>query len=62
MVLPLDLKKIDKIAEINRPQEPKKPYPYNDEEITFENKSAGITLAGSFTFPNSKGTFPAVFL
>ncbi len=62
MVLPLDLKKIDKLVEIKRPQNPQKPYPYNDEEITFENKSANITLAGSFTYPKGDGKFPAVVL
>ncbi len=60
MVLPLDLKKIEKLTEVKRPQEPKKPYPYNDEEVTFENKTANITLAGSFTYPKSGGLFPAV--
>lgn len=62
MVLPLDLKKIDKLVEIKRPQNPQKPYPYNDEEVTFENKSANITLAGSFTYPKGDGKFPAVVL
>jgi fermentation-respiration switch protein FrsA (DUF1100 family) len=62
MVLPFDLNKIEKLTVINRPQEPKKPYPYNDEEITFENKTANITLAGSFTYPQSVGPFPAVVL
>ncbi len=62
MVLPLDLKKIEKLTEVNRPQEPKKPYTYNDQEVTFENKTANITLTGSFTFPQSGGPFPAVVL
>lgn len=62
MVLPLDLKKIEKLTVVNRPQEPKKPYPYNDEEISFENKIANISLSGSFTYPKSGGTFPAVIL
>jgi len=62
MVLPFDLKKIDKLVEVKRPQNPLKPYPYNDEEVTFENKSANITLAGSFTYPKDEGKFPAVVL
>ncbi|MFA7228586.1 MAG: hypothetical protein WC061_06075, partial [Melioribacteraceae bacterium] len=36
LVLPLEFKKIEKLTEIKRPQEPKKPYPYNEEEVTFE--------------------------
>lgn len=62
MILPLDLKKIDKLVEVKRPQNPQKPYPYNDEEVTFENKSANITLAGSFTYPKAVGKYPAVVL
>jgi len=59
---PLVLEKIDKVEEIKRPQEPKKPYPYNEEEITFENKEIGITLAGTFTYPKEGKNFPAVVL
>ena len=62
MALPLDLKKVEKLVEIKRPQNPQKPYPYNDEEVTFENKSANITLTGSFTYPKGEGKFPAVVL
>lgn len=45
-----------------RPQEPQKPYPYLSEAVYFENKKAGITLAGTLTLPNEKGNFPAVVL
>ena len=33
----------------NRPQEPKKPYPYTVEEVAVENKAAGLTLAGTLS-------------
>jgi len=62
MTLPLDFEKIDKLVEIKRPQNPQKPYPYNDEEVTFENKSANITLTGSFTYPKGDGKFPVIVL
>ena len=45
-----------------RPQEPTKPYPYYSEDITFENKNAGISLAGTLTLPKKEGVFPAVVL
>lgn len=45
-----------------RPQEPVKPYPYQEKEVTIENKAAGITLAGTLTTPASKGSHPAVIL
>ncbi|ASS49714.1 MAG: hypothetical protein A3D31_09040 [Candidatus Fluviicola riflensis] len=46
----------------NRPQQPKEPFPYYTEEVTFENKSAGITLAGTLSLPAKKGKFPVVVL
>ena len=46
----------------NRPQEPQKPYPYNEEEVVYENAPAGVKLAGTLTLPRSGGPFPAVLL
>ncbi|WCM42308.1 lysophospholipase [Flavobacterium sp. CBA20B-1] len=46
----------------NRPQEPQPPFSYKIQDITFENKEAGIKLAGTLTMPNGKGPFPAVVL
>jgi pimeloyl-ACP methyl ester carboxylesterase len=45
-----------------RPQEPKKPYPYTEEEVTIENKSARVTLAGTLTLPSGSGRFPVAVL
>ncbi len=63
--LPLTFERLAGAAqapELKRPQEPKRPYPYSEEEVVFENKSAGITLAGTLTLPKEKGAFPAVVL
>ena len=60
--LPLTLKRVKKIPEIIRPQEPKKPYPYIEEEVVYENKEAGIKLSGTFTRPKSGEPFPTVLL
>jgi len=46
----------------NHPQEPKAPFSYKTEDVTFENKEAGIKLAGTLTTPNGKGKFPTVVL
>jgi len=62
MELDLDLTKVNEIPELKRPQEPKPPFPYIEEEITFENNEANIKLAGTLTIPNGKGPFPAVIL
>lgn len=45
-----------------RPQQPNGPFPYYTEDVTFENKSAGITLAGTLSLPKKKGKFPVVVL
>jgi uncharacterized protein len=47
---------------VRRPQNPVKPYPYREEEVTFENASAHITLAGTLTLPPGAGPFRAVVL
>lgn len=46
----------------NRPQEPKEPYPYLSEELTFENTDANITLAATLTYPSSEEKYPVVIL
>ncbi|MHC4060612.1 MAG: alpha/beta hydrolase family protein [Planctomycetota bacterium] len=60
--VPLTLKRVDEVPKLRRPQEPKKPYPYKEEEVMYENKKAGIKLAGTLTLPPSDGPFPAVLL
>ena len=52
---------IEKV-EVRRPQEPKEPYPYYSENVTFKNPVAGISLAGTLTLPEKKGKFPVVIL
>jgi pimeloyl-ACP methyl ester carboxylesterase len=61
--LPLDFTRtVLEKPEIKRPQNPEKPYPYYEEELTFENKKAGITFAGTLTLPDKDGRYPAVIL
>ncbi len=62
MSLPLVMKRTTEVPEIKRPQEPKPPYPYMEEEVAYENKKAGIKLAGTLTFPKSEQPLPAVLL
>ncbi|MGA8264930.1 MAG: alpha/beta hydrolase [Ignavibacteriaceae bacterium] len=59
---PLNLEKTNKPVVINRPQEPKPPFPYNSEDVSYVNIQEGNTLAGTFTFPKEGGPFPAVLL
>jgi pimeloyl-ACP methyl ester carboxylesterase len=47
---------------VNRPQEPKPPYPYLEKEVVVKNKEANIDLAGTLTMPDKGGPFTAVIL
>ncbi|MCX6358366.1 MAG: alpha/beta fold hydrolase [Armatimonadetes bacterium] len=58
---PVDVKP-DKVPEPIRPQNPKRPYPYREVEVTFATKTPGVRLAGTLTLPRGKGPFPAVML
>ncbi|NMB80743.1 MAG: alpha/beta hydrolase [Ignavibacteria bacterium] len=62
LTVPLNLKKVEKLTEIRRPQTPQPPFPYNEEEVVFENKSAGIKLAGTLTYPKQGSNFAAVVM
>jgi hypothetical protein len=49
--------------EDRKPQDPVKPYPYIEEQISFNNAAAGIQLAGTLTRPaNTLHAVPAVVL
>jgi len=56
------LKKGAKPVEHKRPQEPKPPYPYREEEVTFMNTVENFSLAGTLTLPQGEGPFPAVVM
>jgi pimeloyl-ACP methyl ester carboxylesterase len=62
MSLTLERVKKPPVRTSKRPQEPKRPYPYKEEIISFENKLDKVTLAGTLTIPESPGPFPAVLL
>ena len=64
ITFPLNFKRgtIASIAPPKRPQNPTKPYPYDEQEIEFENKYANIKLAGTLTLPRTKAPFPVVVL
>ena len=60
---PLILTKTEpEIMPLHRPQEPKPPFPYYTEEVTFTNKRDGVTLVGTLTLPDKKGKYPVVVL
>ena len=60
--LPLTLNRVAKPTALNRPQEPKPPFPYDEEDVSYENKRDGVKLAGTLTLPRGKASAPAVIL
>jgi uncharacterized protein len=62
--LPLVLKPVKNESELEwkRPQNPTKPYPYREEEVSYDNKVQSVTLAATLTLPQGKTPFPAVLL
>ncbi len=61
MTIPLVLRKSKSESKgPNRPQEPKEPFPYNVEEVTFNNEEENFSLSGSLFIPKEGKKFPAV--
>ena len=59
--LPLDF--VRGIWVINRPQEPKAPFPYSITEVSYPNAAAeGVTLSATLTVPDGLENYPAVVL
>ena len=59
----LNLQRTDKLVrEVERPQTPVRPFPYDEVEVKFENKEAGIWIAGTLTKPSGGTNLPAVVL
>jgi uncharacterized protein len=58
----LNLSRLKTAFIINRPQEPKPPFPYISEDVTFLNIKFNINLAGTLTIPEGDGPFPAVIM
>jgi len=58
----LNFKRANHPDALRRPQNPTKPYPYTEEEVSYPNAKAGIALAGALTIPRGPGPFPAALL
>jgi hypothetical protein len=50
------------VPQMRRPQDPQKPYPYEEIEARVPNAQVGISLGGTLTIPSGAGPFPAVVL
>ena len=60
--MPLVFKRREKAPVLGRPQDPVKPYPYEEREVTIANQAGGVQLAGTLTQPRILGRRPAVVL
>lgn len=58
----IEFKRSDRPLDLRRPQTPTRPYPYLEEEVSFLNSAAGVTLAGTLTLPKGPGPFAAAVL
>ncbi len=50
----------DEVEAPKRPQDPTRPYPYDEREVTYTN--GDISLAGTLTIPKGEGKHPAALL
>jgi uncharacterized protein len=60
--LPMVLARVSEAPKVLRPQEPRPPFPYRVEDVTFQNAEGGVRLAGTLTLPESPRPLPAVVL
>jgi hypothetical protein len=60
--IPLVFKRVSAIPKISRPQEPTKPYPYTEEEVSYKNVKDNVKLAGTLTLPHTERKHTAVIL
>ena len=58
----LVLKRVAALPRPARPQEPRPPFPYDSEDLSFAGGAADVTLAGTLTKPKGAGKFGAVVL
>jgi uncharacterized protein len=58
----VNLVKLKTAFTLKRPQEPKPPFPYVSDDVTFTNSKFNIQLAGTLTIPAGEGPFPAVIM
>ena len=49
---------LDSAPKYNRPQTPQSPFPYESEEVSYENSKQAAKLAGTLTLPSGEGPFP----
>jgi uncharacterized protein len=59
---PVTFKRTDKAPVLGRPQDPKQPYPYLEEDVSYKNNVDAVRITGTLTLPRTGGSHPAVLL
>jgi pimeloyl-ACP methyl ester carboxylesterase len=59
---PLNFERSERVLDLRRPQNPVKPYPYREEEISLAAGEGKAVLAGTLDIPEGNGPFPAAVL
>ena len=59
---PLVLSPGSKSPALKRPQEPKRPFPYDEIEVSYENTAGKAMFTGTLTRPRAPGRYPAILL
>src|SRR5690606_34045674 len=62
LVAPLTFRRLSAAPKLSRPQEPQRPFPYEEREVRFPGGAADVSLAGTLTVPPGRGPFAAVVL
>ena len=59
---PITFARMEDPPGLRRPQMPKPPFPYRQEDVVFASLANDIRLAGTLTLPSGPGPFPAVVM
>lgn len=60
---PFVFKRVSHIPSVGRKQDPQKPYPYDEEEVSYRNTADNVKLTGTLTLPrNGSAKHPVVLL
>ncbi|MCB0697913.1 MAG: alpha/beta hydrolase [Chitinophagaceae bacterium] len=60
--VPLSLKRMEGRVQLNRPQTPKPPFPYNSEDVLFYNSTKSMEYGATITTPKDDKQHPALIL
>jgi hypothetical protein len=59
-LMPLNMERVKEIMSLKRPQTPQEPFPYDEQEVSYDN--GDVHIVGTLTTPKNVKAFPAVIL